>query len=142
MSRLAPFLILLMAVAACTYGDGLFVTPTLPSNSAFVITSVGAITVGQQLRGTFIGNPLIYDLRAPSSGTLILRLTWDSRVNGARFMITVGNTRFLASAPYWSPVVGRLTVLAGQIYRVRIEEGFAPWDYGFNDPFVLIATIE
>jgi hypothetical protein len=142
MNRPAAFLVLLMAVPACTYGDGLFVTPTLPSNSTFVITSVGAITVGQQLRGTFIGNPLIYDLRAPSSGSLVLRLTWDSRANGARFMLTVGNTRFLASAPYWSPVVGRATVFAGQTYRVRIEEGFAPWDYGFNEPFVLMATIE
>jgi len=38
--------------------------------------------------------------------------------------------------------VGRVAVSKGQTYRVKIEEGVAPWDYGFNDPFVLVAAVE
>jgi hypothetical protein len=35
-----------------------------------------------------------------------------------------------------------VTVAARQKYRVQIEEGQAPWDYSFNDPFVLTTSIE
>ena len=57
-------------------------------------------------------------------------------------MLTLGHASFQGSAPDWSPVVGRVTVSAGQKYRVQIEEGQAPWDYGFHDPFVLTTSIE
>ena len=142
MTRLAPFLALLITASGCAYGDGFFLAPTGPANTSAFVASAPLITVGQPLTSTFIGNPLFFDLRAPVSGTLVLRLTWHPRPFGARFLLSVGGTPFLASAPAWSPIVGRVAVFAGQTYRVRIEEGFAPWDYGFNDSFVLLATME
>jgi hypothetical protein len=33
-------------------------------------------------------------------------------------------------------------VSAGKIYRIRVEESFAVWDYHFNDPFVVKLSIE
>ncbi len=113
------------------------------------------ITVGQELTDTFIGNALTYELAVPSNGLLVTRLSWDPTIpNGAKLMLTIGecdapqlNTNchgklFHGSAPLWSPVIGRMTVAAGQTYRVVVDEGEAPWDYGFNQPFALVASIE
>jgi hypothetical protein len=100
------------------------------------------VTVGQELKGTFADKPLTYDLTATATGTLVLKLSWDPQADGARLMLTVDNSSFEASAPDWSPVVGRITVAAGQTYRIKIEEGASPWDYGFNDAFTLNTAIE
>jgi hypothetical protein len=35
-----------------------------------------------------------------------------------------------------------MTVSARQTYRVIVDEGLFPWDYGFNQPFTLIAAIK
>jgi hypothetical protein len=42
--------------------------------------------LGRELTDTFIGNPLIYGLSAPSDGTLIVRLDWDPSKGSAELL--------------------------------------------------------
>jgi hypothetical protein len=160
MIRPTLFFALLIAFVACNseHRNVTPTTPTLPSQPQPVPpgTSGIVITVGQEVRATFIGNPGIYQLTAPSDGTLVTRLTFDPTVeNGAKLKLTIGecatpqpNTScpsaksFQGSEPNWSPVVGRVAVSAGRTYRVIVEEGLSPWDYHFNQPFELIAAVE
>ena len=147
MIRLTFLLVFSIALVACGSRDG-SVTPAAPSQvtpgteSGPATPAHAVINVGEPLAATFASQPLTYDLTAPSTGTLVLKLSWDPSRDGARLMIIVANTPFTASAPNWSPVVGRVQVSKGQTYRVKIEEGVAPWDYGSDDPFVLTTAIE
>jgi hypothetical protein len=131
--------VLILILSACSSEQtSVGPTPLAPTQSRIS----GTITVGEQFNGTFVGNPLTYELTAPSNGRLMVRLTWNPDSNGARLKLTLGDTSFQALAPNWSPVVGVAPVSAGQTYRVTIDEGQAPWDYGFNDPFMLTTSIE
>ena len=56
-------------------------------------------------------------------------------------MLTLGDVRFFASPPDQPLVVGRVEVLAGQTYRISVEESYAFWDY-FDNPFVLTISLE
>jgi hypothetical protein len=78
------FFVLLLALEACS-GSPRNSAPTAPSpvqapippSYTPAITVSQQITLGRELTDTFIGNPLIYALSAPSDGTLIVRLHWD-----------------------------------------------------------------
>jgi hypothetical protein len=35
-----------------------------------------------------------------------------------------------------------LPIAAGQTYRIVLDEGVSPWDYGFNQRFTLMADLE
>jgi hypothetical protein len=131
--------VLLIVLAGCdSQQTGVGPTSSAPIQSR----STGTITVGDQFEATFIGNPLTYELTAPSTGTLTVGLTWNPDANNARLKLTLDDRSFRASPPNWSPVIGAIPVSAGQTYRVTIDEGQAPWDYGFNDPFMLTTSIE
>jgi hypothetical protein len=108
----------------------------------FVPPPANVIRVGEELRDTFVGSYLTYELTPPSTGTLVARLTWDQSLTSTSLMLTIGDTSFRASAPGEASLVGRMSVTAGQKYQARIEEGRSPWDYYFNNPFVLITSIE
>ena len=169
MIRLPVFLILLVALEACS-GSPRNSAPTAPSPvqaaippsyTPAAITVSHQITLGRELTDIFIGNPLIYALSAPSDGTLIVRLDWDPSKGSddiAHLMVIIGECAVPPGRGYPScpsaqethgpgplgsaPVIARMTVSAGQKYRVIVDEGLAPWDYGFNQPFTLIAAIE
>jgi hypothetical protein len=152
MIRPTLFFALLIAFVACNSG-----TPTHPSQPS-VVPGNDTITLGQALKDTYIGNPLIYQLTAPSGGTLVTQLTFDPTGEaGVKLMLTIdecampepsssrcrSDAQFLGSAPNWSPVVGRVAVSAGRTYRLIVEDGVAPWDLNTNyQPFVMIAAIE
>jgi hypothetical protein len=96
------------------------------------------ISVGEEVHGTLTvhGAQWIYELTAPSDGTLVVHLSWDP--DRGRLELTLADTRF-GSDP---PIVGRLRVAAGQRYRVTVEDG-APWDYDeLLLPFSLTSSIE
>lgn len=130
---------LLLALAGCSSQQiGVAPTPTIPAQSPVS----GSIAIGQSVTGTFIGNPLTYVVTAPSDGRLTVRLSWNPDNDGARLTLTLGDTSLAASPPERSPVVGVATVAVGNTTRITIDEGKAPWDYGFNDPFTLTTSLE
>ncbi len=164
MMRLTSSCVLVLALVACDARQAHMSAPTPAPTQMLAPTPVPTsnvtgptITLGVPIRDTFIGNPQTYVWTATSDGTLVVRVTWDPTVEyAAKLMLTLGDcatphpivppcpsaVTFRASAPNWSPVVGRIAVSARQTYRVVVEEGQAPWDYGFNQPFELTAAVE
>ena len=139
--------LLLVALAGCSsQQNGVAPTPILPAqspvNGSVAIGQPISIAIGQSVTGTFIGMPLTYVVTAPSDGRLTIRLSWNPDNDGARLKLTLGDTSLAASPPEWSPVVGVVPVAVGNTYRITIDEGKAPWDYGFNDPFTLTTSLE
>jgi hypothetical protein len=158
MIRPILFFVLPLFLEACS-------APTVPSpvqSLAIPTPYASAIPVSPgvtvERTDTFIGNPLIYALGVPSDGTLVVRLNWDPTKGNeaAHLMLTIGE----CAVPYGfgypncsdaqnfppgtpsPPVIGRMIVSAGRTYRVIVDEGLAPWDYGFYQPFTLTAVME
>lgn len=129
-------LLLLVGCNAQQIGIGL--SPDRPAQTS----TSGSIEAGESVTGTFNGNPLIYTLTPTTSGRLTLRLAWDPDRDGAKLKLMIDDSAVMAAPPEWSPVVGVTMVSAGKTYRITIEEGAAPWDYGFNDQFTLMASLE
>ena len=101
------------------------------------------ITVGEEFTDTLIGHGTarLYQLTAPSDGTLIVRLSWEP--HRGLLELEVADRSFASSPPDWSPpIVGELSVTAGRTYSVKIADG-APWDYDdLNLPFVMTTSIK
>jgi hypothetical protein len=142
MSRLISSVAFSALLFACDSQPGIVVTPTAPTPVVPFSGHSLARGASTEIRGTFQSVPLIFTIRPASDGTAVGRLTWDPALSGAKLKLTLDEAAFYAEAPNWSPVVGRLDVLAGQIYRIGVDEGFSPWDYHFNDPFVLTISLE
>jgi hypothetical protein len=87
-----------------------------------------------------VGSKLAYDLTVPSSGTLVARLTWDPLLTDSFLMLTIGSTDFRAAEPDWSPIVGRISAVAGETYRLTISRGGT--GHYYDDPFVLTTSLE
>ena len=132
--------------------------PTPPSPPAF---TPRRITLGETVTDLFYGNALAYEVSAPVGGTLVVRLSWERRTVGyenADLMLTIGecavplrlgyppcpSAREFGSDPknWSSPIIAQLGISQGQKYRIIVDEGLYPWDYGFNQPFSVIASIE
>ena len=97
------------------------------------------ITVGEEVRARFEGNELDFDLIATRDGTLEATVAWDVALNGSLLVLALSGIEVKPVPPYWSPVSGKLRVVAGQTYRVQIRAGGTDWFYG--DPFVLTTAI-
>jgi len=145
--RLAALLGLLVLASACTEGGGGFPTPTRPSTVPSPAPPQPpsqvprVISVGEEVKDTltFHGDQRAFELTAPSTGTLIARVSWER--NRGLLELMLADRRFGPSTPEGA-IVGTLLVVAGQTYRVRIADG-APWDY--DDlflPFALTTSVE
>ncbi|HEX2458401.1 MAG TPA: hypothetical protein VHI99_32190 [Vicinamibacterales bacterium] len=151
MMRLALMLGLAVLVAGCgerEHGLPRFATPDplpqpqpqpVPVPPASPLT-LRSIAVGEEVKDTFKGSPLGFELTAPAGGTLVARLTWDVWYNGTLMVLEMDGTRFKPVGPDWSPVVGRLRVTAGQTCKLVISPGGSDWFY--DDAFVLTTSIE
>lgn len=163
MRRVTALLVLPVITAACDSP-----LARVPPTAATPVTSPSlsipdpilattTLTIRKELSGTFIGNPLAYEVAALSGGTLVVRLSWDpSLQTSAKFLMVIGECAvptwfqfkcpsavvFRSSGPDWSPLVGRLAITPGQTYRVVVDEGVSPWDYGFDQRFTLMADLE
>jgi hypothetical protein len=87
------------------------------------------ISVGEEFTDTLTnhGTSRLYQLTAPSNGTLIVRLSWDAHRGSLE--LKLADRSFACLPPDWSPpIVGELPVAAGQTYSVKISDG-VPWDY-------------
>jgi len=108
---------------------------TTPASTA----SARTINVGEEVSGTMEdhGAKDNYDLTASSAGTLVVRLDW-SMAQG-RLDLWFGGR--LVSQDN-SPIVARLTVEAGQQYRLSVADA-AAWDYdAFHLRYVMTTALE
>jgi hypothetical protein len=131
----------LILASACGSGGREIGTPTGPS----VVPPQGGrqISVGEEVTDTLTvhGTQKLYQLTAPSDGTLIVRLSWEP--HRGLLELTLADRSFASSPPDWlPPIVGELSVAAGRTYSVKIADG-APWDYDdLYLPYVVTTSME
>ena len=132
--NVAPIVLCVVAsIVACKD-----VVPTRPTESP----PVEAISVGEQVKGTFTGLSRYFDLVAPKNGILVAALTWNGSANGTVLVLDLNGTAIRPAAPgrFGMHVTGRLQVAAGQTIRVAVLGGGT--DVTYDDPFVLATTLE
>ena len=97
------------------------------------------ISVGEEIDDAlnFHGAAKFFELTAPSSGTLVARVSWDGQ--RGTLELALGDTHWAGKGV----IVGKLPVVVGQKYSLSVADG-APWDYDdpFVLPFVLATSIE
>jgi len=143
LKNLAALLFAAGLAAACGSGSGTSpstaASPTVASSTS---ASARQIKVGEVVTGTLTapGANASFDLTAPSDGTLVARLTWETQAG--RLALTVADKYVQFYPDNLSPLVGKLPVAAGQTYRLSVADG-APWDYDrLFLPFTLTTSVE
>ena len=129
-------LLLLGGVSSGCEGFSLFVsTGPLPnSRESPTLPPPRAIGLGDIVNGTFLVPEVSFDLLAPRTGTLFIRISWDRRHGELHlgFLSSVFSTTTSNEAS----VVGTLAVAQGQHYRITV--------LGEQDPvpFTLATSLE
>lgn len=138
MRQLASALVVLVLAGASSSCDGftLFVsTGPLPDShqSPTAPPPPRLIVLGDVIHGTFIVPEVCFDLQAPRSGTLFIRITWDRRHGdlALAFLSTVMSTTSQDAL-----VTGSLHVAQGQRYRITVVGDHGPV------PFSLTTSIQ
>jgi hypothetical protein len=138
MRQPASALLVLVLAGASTGCDGftLFVsTGPLPDNRTSPTGPLPPqpIVLGDVVHGTFIVPEICFDLHAPRSGTLFIRITWERRHGDLdlAFLSTVMST---TSHDAW--VTGTLRVAQGQRYRITVVGDHGPV------PFTLTTSMQ
>jgi hypothetical protein len=143
MKHPAALLGFLVLGAACgSNSSRLPTSPLVPSVPSTTSPSVAVreITVGEEVTGTLEvhGAKNVFELTAPSDGTLVARLSWAP--TQGRLELWLADT--LSSQSDTQPIVGKLTVVAGRKYRVTVAD-YAAWDYdNLFLPYVLTTDIQ
>jgi len=131
--------LLVLCAAACGSNSRPPTTPSIPSATAPSV-AVRGIAIGENVTGTLQvhGAKNVFELTAPSSGTLVARLSWSS--TQGRLELWLADT--LSAQSDKPPIAGTLTVVAGQKYRVTVADA-AAWDYDeLFLPYVLTTDIQ
>lgn len=91
------------------------------------------IVLGDVVHSTFIVPEICFDLQAPRSGTLFIRITWDRRHGDLdlAFLSTV-----ISTTSHDALVTGSLHVAQGQRYRITVVGDHGPV------PFSLTTSIQ
>jgi hypothetical protein len=138
MRQPASALLVLVLAGASSSCDGftLFVsTGPLPGSRTSPTTPLPPrpIILGDVVHGTFIVPEICFDLQAPRSGTLFIRITWDRRDGDIdlAFLSTV-----FSVTSHDASIVGTVKVAQGQRYRITVVGDHGPV------PFTLTTSIE
>ena len=138
MRQLVSALLVLVLAGASSSCDGftLFVsTGPLPDSrqSPTAPPPPRPIVLGDVIHGTFIVPEICFDLQAPRSGTLFIRISWDRRHGDLdlAFLSTV-----MSTTSHDAVVVGTLPVAQGQRYRITVVGDDGPV------PFTLTTSIQ
>lgn len=91
------------------------------------------IVLGDIVHGTFIVPETCFDLQAPRSGTLFIRITWDRRHGDLDLAFL---TSVFSTTSHDASVTGTLHVAQGQRYRISVVGNHGPI------PFTLATSLE
>jgi hypothetical protein len=92
------------------------------------------IVLGEFVNGTFIVPEVCFDLRAPRSGTLFIRISWDRR-DGDLDLAFLSSV-FATATSHDASVTGTLHVAQGQSYRITVVGDHGPV------PFTLTTSLD
>ena len=125
MARIVALLTLSLFVVGCGKDEQRPASPSAIPAPSPPAPAGRAITVGEAVSDTLTehGTHRLFELTAPSDGTLEAQLSWDRHQGSLELWIE--DAQFVTSV---SPAIGKLRVAAGRTYRVRVEDA-APWDY-------------
>jgi hypothetical protein len=90
------------------------------------------IVPGEFVSGTFVVPEVRFDLKAPRSGTLFIRITWDRR-NGEIDLAFLSTVFSITS--HDASVIGTLTVVQGQSYRITVVGDHGPVPFTLSTSF-------
>jgi hypothetical protein len=140
MRRHVPLQMLLaiaFTVGACSGGDGKhFTSPVQPSTPSppSMPQGVREITIGESVTGNILGawppcttnsqgSPVpcrYYAFTPTSSGRLTVTLTYDAIATDTILLLRLEDTNFEPVARPWSPIVGKMDVVAGRRYALEV----------------------
>lgn len=90
------------------------------------------IVPGEFVNGTFFVPEVSFNLRAPRSGTLFIRISWDRRHGDIdlAFLSSV-----FATTSHNASVIGTLNVVGGQRYRITVVGDHGPVPFTLSTSF-------
>ena len=129
----APFFIVLAGLSSGCDNFALFVSAPLPDTGLPpTAPPPRSIVPGEFVNGTFLLPEVSFNLRAPRSGTLFIRVSWDRR-NGdiaLAFLSTV-----FSVTSHHASIIGTLHVAAGQNYRITVVGDHGPVPFTMTTSF-------
>jgi hypothetical protein len=143
MRRLRSFLCLIAFAAACSGCDGFVLIvssgPLPPAKSSPTGPAPRPIFLGEVVHDTFVTPEVCFDFRAPATGVLFVRLSWDPREGDIDFTFVsavFASLETVSASTGQKSTTGSLRVTAGQMYRIAVTGRQGPV------PFTLNATMQ
>ena len=131
----APLFAVLAGLSSGCDNFALFVSAPIPDTGLPpAAPPPRSIVLGDLVHGTFIVPETCFDLQAPRSGTLFIRITWDRR-HGDLDLAFLSSV-FSTTTSHDASVTGTLHVAQGQRYRITVVGDQGPV------PFTLTTSIE
>lgn len=130
----APLLVVFAGLSSGCDNFALFVSAPIPDTGLPpAAPPPRSIVLGDVVHGTFIVPEICFDVQAPRSGTLFIRITWDRRHGDLdlAFLSTV-----MSTTSHDALVTGSLHVAQGQRYRITVVGDHGPV------PFSLTTSIQ
>ncbi|HET9196110.1 MAG TPA: hypothetical protein VFO21_24695 [Vicinamibacterales bacterium] len=130
----APLFVVLAGLLSGCDNFALFVSAPIPDTGLPpAAPPPRSIVLGDVVHGTFIVPEICFDVQAPRSGTLFIRITWDRRHGDLdlAFLSTV-----MSTTSHDALVTGSLHVAQGQRYRITVVGDHGPV------PFSLTTSIQ
>jgi hypothetical protein len=144
MRRLQSLLCLLILGGGLSGCDGFFLfvsTGPLPNQKPSPTSppQTTVIAVGDVVRSTFVVPQVCFDVRAPATGILFVRLSWDPREGDIDFAFAssvFATSVATATSAGQTSAVRSFRVTGGQVYRIQVVGDQGPV------PFSLATSLE
>lgn len=130
----APLFVVLAGLLSGCDNFALFVSAPIPDTGLPpAAPPPRSIVLGDVVHGTFIVPEICFDVQAPRSGTLFIRITWDRRHGDLELALL---STVMSTTSHDASVTGTLHVAQGQRYRITVVGDHGPV------PFTLTTSLD